>query len=124
LLEAPRETVHTCAFNVGDSGENYLIRDVAELVQKIVGGEVTFASGSGADARNYQVSCDRIAREVPTFRPRWTLSRGIEQLAETYAQHGLVIGALMGERHQRLSRINALREAGRIDASLRWTAAA
>jgi nucleoside-diphosphate-sugar epimerase len=121
LLEAPRETVHARAFNVGDSAENYLIRDVAELVHKIVGGEVTFASGSGADARNYRVSCDLIASEVPAFRPRWTLGKGIEQLAEAYERHGLSIDALMGERHQRLRRINALREAGRIDASLRWT---
>ena len=123
LLEAPRETVHARAFNVGDSAENYLIRDVAELVHKIVGGEVTFASGSGADARNYRVSCDLIGREVPAFRPRWTLSRGIEQLAEAYGRHGLAIDALMGERHQRLRRINALRQAGRIDDSLRWTEA-
>jgi nucleoside-diphosphate-sugar epimerase len=124
LLEAPRQTVHARAFNVGDSAENYLIRDVAELVHKIVGGEVTYASGSGADARNYRVSCDLIAREVPGFLPQWTLSRGIEQLAEAYQRHGLAIDDLMGERHQRLRRINALREAGRIDESLRWTEAA
>jgi nucleoside-diphosphate-sugar epimerase len=120
LLDAPRETVHARAFNVGDSAENYLIRDVAELVHKIVGGEITFASGSGADARNYRVSCDLIAREVPAFRPRWTLARGIEQLAEAYQRHGLTIDALMGERHQRLRRITALRGAGRVDDSLRW----
>lgn len=121
LLEAPRETVHARAFNVGDSAENHLIRDVAELVRKLVGGEVTFASGSGADARNYRVSCDLIAREVPTFRPQWTLSRGIEQLAEAYERYGLAIDDLMGEPHQRLKRINALRERGRIDSKLRWT---
>ena len=120
LLEARRESVHARAFNVGDSAENHLIRDVANLVQKVVGGEVTFASGSGADARNYRVSCDLIAREVPTFHPQWTLSRGIEQLAEAYQRYGLTIDALMGERHQRLRRINALREAGHIDGSLRW----
>src|SRR5947207_675248 len=36
LLQAPRETVHKRAFNVGDSAENYLIRDVAELVGDVV----------------------------------------------------------------------------------------
>src|SRR2546423_182429 len=123
LLEAPRETVHARAFNVGDSNENYLIRDVAQLVHEIVGGEVTFAEGAGADARNYRVSCDRIAREVPAFRPRWTLRTGIEQLAEAYQRHGLTLDALMGERHQRLRRINALLEAGALDGSLRWTEA-
>jgi nucleoside-diphosphate-sugar epimerase len=124
LLEAPRETVHARAFNVGDSNENYLIRDVAELVHEIVGGTITFAEGAGADARNYRVSCDRIAREVPTFRPQWTLRKGIEQLVEAYQRFGLKLDDLMGVRHQRLRRINALREAGAIDAALRWTEAA
>jgi len=124
LLEAPRESVHGRAFNVGDSAENYLIRDVAELVHEIVGGTVTFAAGAGADARNYRVSAERIAREVPTFRPQWTLRKGIEELAEAYERHGLQLDDLMGERHQRIKRINALRTAGRIDPALRWTEAA
>ncbi|MDT5043416.1 MAG: hypothetical protein QOE51_4401 [Actinoplanes sp.] len=121
LLEAPRETVHARAFNVGDSAENYLIRDVAELVGVVVGGTLTVASGAGADARNYRVSCARIAREVPSFRPQWTLRKGIEQLVEAYQRYGLQLDDLMGERHQRLKRINALAQAGRIDSALRWT---
>jgi nucleoside-diphosphate-sugar epimerase len=121
LLEAPREVVHARAFNVGDSAENYLIRDVAELVREVVGGTVTYATGAGADARNYRVSCDRIAEEVPAFRPRWTVRKGVEQLAEAYERHELALDDLMGERHQRLRRITALRNAGAIDEALRWT---
>jgi nucleoside-diphosphate-sugar epimerase len=124
LLEAPRETVHGQAYNVGDSAENYLIRDVAELVGEVVGGKVTFAEGAGADARNYRVTCDRIIREVPAFRPQWTLRKGIEQLAEAYDRYDLQLDDLMGERHQRLKRIDALTAAGRIDSALRWTATA
>jgi nucleoside-diphosphate-sugar epimerase len=124
LLEAPRETVHARAFNVGDSAENYLIRDVAELVGEVVGGKVTLAEGAGTDARNYRVSCERIIREVPAFKPQWTLRQGIEQLAEAYDRYDLQLDDLMGERHQRLKRINALTEAGRIDSALRWTSVA
>jgi nucleoside-diphosphate-sugar epimerase len=121
LLEAPREAVHARAFNVGETGENYLIRDVAELVREIVGGTVTYAAGAGTDARNYRVSCDRIAREVPSFGPKWTLRKGIEELAEAYQRYGLTLDALMGERHQRLRRIDALRRSREIDGALRWT---
>jgi nucleoside-diphosphate-sugar epimerase len=121
LLEAPREVVHNRAFNVGQTSENYLIRDVAQLVGEIVGGTITFAEGSGADARNYKVSCDLIAREVPGFKPQWTVPKGIEQLVEVYQRYDLALSDLMGERHQRLLRINALRAAGRIDDQLRWT---
>jgi len=122
LLEAPREAVHARAYNVGQSGENYLIRDVAELVREVVGGTVTYAEGAGADTRNYRVSCDLIAREIPAFRPQWTLRKGVEQLVEAYQRYGLDLDALMGEPHQRLRRITALRRAGLIDDALRWTA--
>jgi nucleoside-diphosphate-sugar epimerase len=121
LLEVPRERVHNRAFNVGRTEENYLIRDVAELVRDLVGGTVTFAAGAGADKRNYRVSCERIAREIPEFRPQWTVAKGIEQLAEAYQRYGLSIEALTGPRHQRLKHINALRESARLDDELRWT---
>jgi nucleoside-diphosphate-sugar epimerase len=120
LLEVPRERVHDRAFNVGQTTENYLIRDVAELVRSLVGGTVTYAAGAGADKRNYRVSCDLIAREIPEFRPQWTVAKGIEQLAEAYQRYGLTITDLTGERHQRLKHINALLADGKIDKDLRW----
>jgi len=121
LLEVPRERVHGRAFNVGQSGENYRIRDVAELVREIVGGTVTFARGAGTDLRNYRVSCDLIAQDVPEFRPQWTLRKGIDQLVESYRRYGLTIDALTGERCQRIKRITALTGSGRLDDQLRWT---
>ena len=124
LLEAPRDVVHARAYNVGQSDENYLVRDIATLVQEIVGGEVTFAEGAGADARNYRVTCDRIAAEVPGFKPQWTVRKGIEQLVENYKKYDLQLTDLFGERHQRLKKINALHAAGRIGSDLRWTESA
>jgi nucleoside-diphosphate-sugar epimerase len=123
LLAAPARPVRARAFNVGLTSENYLIREVAELVAEVVpGSTVRFAAGAGADTRNYRVSCERIATEVPDFRPAWTLRKGIEQLVEAYQRYHLTIGDLMGEPHQRLLRIRALRRAGRLDDQLRWVA--
>jgi nucleoside-diphosphate-sugar epimerase len=123
LLDVGRDRIHNRAFNVGLTTENYLIRDVARLVGDLVGGTVTFASGSGPDKRNYRVSCDLIARDIPEFAPRWTLSKGIEQLAEEYQRHGLPLADMYGPRHQRLKRINELSESGLVDADLRWRTA-
>jgi nucleoside-diphosphate-sugar epimerase len=121
LLAAPREVVHGRAYNVGQTSENYLIRDVAEIVAEVVpGSTVTFAEGAGTDLRNYRVTCDRIAAEVPEFRPKWTVRKGVEQLVDAYRRYGLRIEDLTGEPHQRLKRIRALQEAGRIDGDLRW----
>lgn len=124
LMEVPRERVHARAYNIGQSSENYLIRDVAELVAEVLpDSRVTFAAGASADKRNYRVSCDRIATEVPEFRPQWTVRKGVEQLVEAYQRYGLTIEDFRGERFQRLKRIRALLDAGRLDADLRWTSA-
>ncbi|MFC6022332.1 NAD-dependent epimerase/dehydratase family protein [Plantactinospora solaniradicis] len=123
LLEAPREQMHGRAYNIGVSTENYLIRDVAELVAEVVpGSRVTFAGGASPDARNYRVSCDLVAAEVPGFRPRWTVRKGIEELVEAYQRYGLTIEAFRSARHQRLRQIRALTDAGRLDTELRWRA--
>ncbi len=123
LLEAPREVTHLRAYNVGQTSENYLIRDVAELVREVAGGTVTYATGGGPDARNYRASCDLIAREVPTFKPQWTVRKGIEQLVEAYQRFQPVMADLFGPRYQRLAQITQLRATGQLDATLRWTAA-
>ena len=91
-------------------------------MHEIVGGELTFAPGSGrATPRNYRVSGDLIARGGPRVPAAVdSCARAFEQLAEAYQRFGLTIEALTGEPHQRLRRITALREAGRLDDSLRW----
>jgi nucleoside-diphosphate-sugar epimerase len=122
VLEAPRERVHARAFNVGRSSENHRIREVADLVAEVVpGSRVTMAGDAPTDRRDYRVDCDLIAREIPGFRPRWTLRAGIEQLVEAYQRYGLTLDAVAGPRHQRLRRIQVLRATGRLDAGLRWT---
>jgi nucleoside-diphosphate-sugar epimerase len=123
LLDAPREVVHDRPYNIGQTEENYLIRDVAEIVADVLpGSKLTFAEGAGTDLRNYRVSCDRIAAEVPGFSPQWTVRKGVEQLVEAYQRHGLTHDDMYGERYQRIKRIRALQGAGRLDADLRWTA--
>jgi nucleoside-diphosphate-sugar epimerase len=121
LLEAPRERVHGKSYNVGVTAENYRIRDVAQIVADAVpGSEITFASRSGPDKRDYRVSCDLIAAEVPEFRPKWSVPEGVRQLTAAYRRHGLTPEALAGGRYHRLRRVEALQEAGRLDARLRW----
>jgi nucleoside-diphosphate-sugar epimerase len=121
LMDVSRDRMHNRAYNIGLSSENYLIRDVAETVRQFIGGEITFAGGASTDKRNYRVSCDLIAQEIPEFRPKWTLSKGIEELGEAYRRYDLSIDALTGWRHQRLKRINALSQRGLVNQQLRWT---
>jgi nucleoside-diphosphate-sugar epimerase len=121
VLEAPRELVHDTAFNVGQSKENYRVRQVAELVEAAVPGSVVeYAEGGGPDPRDYRVDCSKLATTLPSFQPRWTLERGIAQLRDAYVREGLNADRIQGEHYLRIKRIQALRRDGRLDAELRW----
>lgn len=124
-LEAPRETVHDQAFNVGRDEDNLQIRDVAQLVeQSVPGSRVTFADGAAADKRDYQVDFGKITRELPSFRPQWTVAAGVKELYEAYTRWGLTQEDLTGPRFLRLKRVEQLLGQHDLDSSLRWVAAA
>jgi nucleoside-diphosphate-sugar epimerase len=120
VLEAPRESIHNQAFNVGRNGENYRIRQVAEMVAEVVPNcEVAFAAGASADTRDYRVDFSKIERQLPSFKPAWTLRRGIEELYQAYKAAGLTKDEFLGARYYRLKVIRALLERGAIDGNLR-----
>jgi len=122
LAEAERDVVHDEAFNVGMTTENYQIRDVALLVEEIVPNSVvTLSDEAFNDIRNYRVSCDKIARNVPGFKPQWTVRRGIEQLYHEYTKNGLTLEQLEGDQFMRVKHIGKLLEAAKLDDSLRWS---
>jgi nucleoside-diphosphate-sugar epimerase len=123
-LQAPRGAVHNQAFNVGQTEENYQIRDLAEIVREVVpGSRVEYAADGGPDPRCYRVEFGKIHRLLPDFKPRWNARRGAEELYAAYRQVGLVIGDCEGTRFKRIEHLKSLMASGRVDATLRWTAA-
>lgn len=121
VLEAPLDLVHNEAFNVGRSGENYQIRQLAEIVAEVVpGSRVEFAEGASADKRNYRVNCDKIEQTLPGYKPQWTARQGAQELYEAYKRVGLKLEEFEGPRYRRLKHIKSLMEAGRLSDALRW----
>ncbi len=121
VLEAPTEQVYNKAFNIGVTAENYRVRDIARLVQEVVPNcKLEYADGASADARNYRVDCDLIARTLPAFKPRWTARRGIEQLYQVYQSVGLRKDEFEGPRFKRIAHIQQLVQQQRLDSQLRW----
>jgi nucleoside-diphosphate-sugar epimerase len=122
VLAAPRERVHSEAFNVGQTTENYQVRDVARIVAEIVpGARVRYAPGGGPDPRCYRVSCDKLARRLPDFRPRFTVRTGVEQLYDAYRRAPLTAPDFH-ERYVRLRHVRRLLRERRLDSTLRWAA--
>lgn len=125
VLEAPRDLVHDEAFNVGRTGENYQIRDVAKIVEEVVeGSTITLADTAGPDLRNYRVNCDKIADVLPAFQPTWTVRAGVEELYAAYRREALTLDDLEGDRLMRIRTIQRLQGEGRLAGDLRWVGAA
>ena len=76
---------HNVAVNVGANAENYQVRDVAAIVQRLLPGpEIVFTGEVGADPRDYRVNFDRLGGLLPDFRLEYTLRH----------RHGGAAGAL------------------------------
>ena len=121
VLQAPRAVVHNQAFNVGQTTENYQIREVAQMVQEVVPGSVVkYAAGGGPDPRCYRVNCEKIATTLPGFAPQWTVRRGIEQLYAAYREQRVTKDEFLGSKFLRIKHIRQLLGDGRLDETLRW----
>jgi nucleoside-diphosphate-sugar epimerase len=120
-LQAPRESIHNEAFNIGTTTENYQIREIAEMVKEVVPGcKVDFAPDAGPDKRCYRVDCNKLARVLHDFKPQWTARRGIEQLYEAYKKAGLTLEEFEGPKYMRIAHIKSLVDEERLDEDLRW----
>jgi nucleoside-diphosphate-sugar epimerase len=121
-LNAPIELVHNEAFNVGQTSENYRVRELAQIVAETVPGcEVSFAPDAGPDKRNYRVNCDKIQGVLPEFKPAWTARRGAQELYDSYQHFGLNLDEFEGPRFKRIAHLKELLATNRIDHSLRRT---
>jgi nucleoside-diphosphate-sugar epimerase len=122
VLEAQAEAIHNETFNVGRTEENYRISQLADIVSEIVPGcHVEYAAGGGPDKRCYRVSCDKIARVLPNFRPQWDARKGAQELYDAYRTAGLSAGELERGLYTRITQIQKLKKAGALDSSLRWS---
>ena len=122
VLEAPQEAIHNQTFNVGRTEENYRIHELAAIVAETVPGcRVEYAPGGGPDKRCYRINCDKIRRVLPGFRPQWTARQGAQELYDAYRAAGLTREDVGCGRYVRIRHIQRLLDAGRLDASLRFS---
>jgi nucleoside-diphosphate-sugar epimerase len=120
VLTGPREVVHNQALNVGQTDENYRIRELAEIVREVVpGSRVEYAQGGGPDSRCYRVDFSKIQRLLPEFKPQWNARSGAEDLYAAYRSVGLVFEDCEGPRFKRIDHLKRLLATGQVDATLR-----
>ena len=122
VLEAPRETVHNMAYNVGVNDENYQISQLAEIVKETVPNcRVEYASDAGPDKRCYRVDFSKYWLTFPENKFEWNAEKGAKQLFDSYVKFGLEEGVYESSKFKRIAHIKHLLSEGLLDNTLRWT---
>jgi nucleoside-diphosphate-sugar epimerase len=108
LLDASEDQIGGEAFNVGTDAQNYLVRDLAQIVARVTGCAVEMAEGSSADDRSYRVDFSKLRTAFPDLRLDWDAERGARELASAYRALNLTLADFEGDRYVRLRRLVSL----------------
>lgn len=111
LLEEPGERIAGKVFNVGT--EVYTIAEIAERVRSVVRevvperGDIQVETVPSDDIRSYQVSSEKIARELG-FRPKRSVRDAVMDLCRAFS-HGSFPGSLDDSRYYNVRRMKEVR---------------
>jgi nucleoside-diphosphate-sugar epimerase len=119
-LEAPAEIVHNQIFNVGETKENYRVREIAEIVSESFPGCKLTLGKSDGDDRSYRVSFDKIHEQLPTFRPQWNARKGAEQLRELFERIEMTEERFTFRAFTRIKQLQYLIQSRQLDDALFW----
>jgi nucleoside-diphosphate-sugar epimerase len=121
VLQAPRDAIHAQTFNVGDTEQNYRVREIAEMVAGAFPGcRLSFGAPS-PDNRSYRVSFDKIRKHLPGFRCAWTARRGAKQLHDLFERIDMKPEVFQHRTFTRLKQLEYLIRTRQIDDRFFWT---
>jgi nucleoside-diphosphate-sugar epimerase len=120
VLEAPVDAVHNEVFNVGDTGHNYRVREVAEIVAEVFKGcQLSFGPPS-PDNRSYRVSFEKIRKHLPGFKSGWDARKGAQQLYELFKRVDMPNEVFRHRTFTRLKQLEYLIRTSQIDKDFFW----
>jgi nucleoside-diphosphate-sugar epimerase len=121
-LEAPIDKIHCAAYNVGTELNNLTVAEIAKSVVGVVPGAKLLITGeTGSDSRSYRVDFSAFRRAVG-YEAAWSVADGAAELAKEYVFAGLTDDDF-ANKFTRLPHLNALRNTGALDESMRWVRA-
>jgi nucleoside-diphosphate-sugar epimerase len=122
-VAAPAASVNGEIFNVGQTGENYRVREIAEIVANAFPGCVVSTGPPSKDNRSYRVSFDKIASKLPGYKARWTAKLGAEELYRLFARIEFSKETFEFRAFTRLKQLKFLQRTQQIDEDLYWRSA-
>jgi nucleoside-diphosphate-sugar epimerase len=120
VLEAPRAVVHRQIFNVGQTRENYRVREIAEIVAEVFPGCRVSLGQADGDDRSYRVSFDKIHAVLPGFRCQHDARTGAQELRGLFERVGLTRAVFEAPAFTRVKCLKTLISSGQVDEALFW----
>ncbi|MFB2645893.1 NAD-dependent epimerase/dehydratase family protein [Raphidiopsis sp. BLCC-F218] len=120
VLEAPRDIIHNQVFNVGDTQNNYRVREIAQIIAATFPNcKLTFGN-NGADNRSYRVSFEKINTVLPGFKCDWNAERGAQQLLNLFQQIDMTEDTFLFRGFTRLKQLEYLIRTQQLDQNFFW----
>ena len=104
LLELPKEKIHKKIWNAGY--ENYKVREIAEMVRKVIDQSISIKTVPTDDIRSYQVSSRKIAADIG-FVPKHSIEEAIRNLKNSFDE-GRVPDPLTNPRYYNIKMMQSL----------------
>lgn len=120
VLRAPRDVIHGEIFNVGSNGQNYQIRQIAEIISDTFPGCRLEIGDSTGDHRNYKANFDKIHERLPGFECRFDVASGARQLLDVFRAADMTAELFEFRGHTRLKQIRHLLATRQIDDRFFW----
>jgi len=121
VLQAPAEAIHNEVFNVGDTSDNYRVREIAEIVGEVFPACRLSFGAPGQDNRSYRVSFEKIREHLPGFRCVWDARRGAKQLHDLFTRIDMTKEVFEYRTFTRLKQLEYLIQTQQIDPQFFWT---
>ena len=118
--EAPSSAVNGEIFNVGQTNQNFRIREIAQIVAEAFPGCVVSAGPPSQDNRSYRVSFDKIAAKLPGYQARWTAAQGAEEMRQLFERIDFTTELFEFRAFTRLKQLKHLQRTQQIDDDLFW----
>lgn len=119
-LVAPESVIHNQVFNVGDSSQNYRVKEIAEVVAATFPGCTLKLGTNDHDTRSYRVSFEKIHAKLPGFRCRRDAVIGAQQLHSLFQQIDMQPAVFEYPAFTRLKQIERLLQTGQLNRDLFW----
>lgn len=105
LLEQPDERIQKKIYNIGY--HNYKVREIAEIVKKVVNPNLPIEVTPSDDIRSYHVSSRKIKDELG-FEAKHTVEEAVQDLKNAFAE-GKIPNPLTDIRYVNIKTMQAIR---------------